>query len=249
LLSLSEYRQLVVELPNGTRAMLEESWIGPGTVVATLDSAEPGRDLAEKSDLFVVDSRAQLQKELTELFGAEAPGWVDATVAEVVSGKHPGRTDEAQRVLIITQGMASQDVALANLVYQRALAKKLIWRCRSNCRRINRRSPVGPARYCTVVPPSSSTVCPVIYAACGVSKYRIRPATSAALPKRPAGMRASMRPWFDDKILLLYSRGMTVREIQSHPENMYVTEVSPTVISSVTDAVVDEVKNWQSNRL
>jgi len=62
-------------------------------------------------------------------------------------------------------------------------------------------------------------------------------------------MRASMRPWFDDKILLLYSRGMTVREIQSHPENMYVTEVSPTVISSVTDAVVDEVKNWQSNRL
>ena len=68
---------------------------------------------------------AQLQKELTELFGAEAPGWVDATVAEVVSGKHPGRTSEAQRVLIITQGMASQDVALANLVYQRALAQKI----------------------------------------------------------------------------------------------------------------------------
>jgi len=110
---------------NSARAMLEESWIGPGTVVATLDSAEPGRDLAEKSDLFVVDSRAQLQKELAELFGAEAPGWVDATVAEVVSGKHPGRTSEAQRVLIITQGMASQDVALANLVYQRALAKKV----------------------------------------------------------------------------------------------------------------------------
>ena len=59
------------------------------------------------------------------LFRSEAPGWVDATVAEVVSGKHSGRTSETQRVLIITQGMASQDVALANLVYQRALAKKI----------------------------------------------------------------------------------------------------------------------------
>ncbi len=116
---------LVLTATNSARAMLEESWIAPGTVVATLDSAEPGRDLAEKSDLFVVDSRAQLQKELTELFGAEAPGWIDATVAEVVSGKHPGRSNENQRVLIITQGMASQDIALANLVYQRALKKKI----------------------------------------------------------------------------------------------------------------------------
>jgi len=47
---------------------------------------------------------------------------------------------------------------------------------------------------------------------------------------------------FDDKILSLYARGMTVREIQSHLEEMYGTEVSPTLISSVTDAVVDEVK-------
>jgi ornithine cyclodeaminase/alanine dehydrogenase-like protein (mu-crystallin family) len=116
---------LVLTATNSARAMLEESWIGPGTVVATLDSAEPGRDLAEKADLFVVDSREQLRKELTELFGEEAPGWVDATVAEVVSGKHPGRTSQDQRVLIITQGMASQDVALAHLAYQRALERKL----------------------------------------------------------------------------------------------------------------------------
>jgi ornithine cyclodeaminase/alanine dehydrogenase-like protein (mu-crystallin family) len=116
---------LVLTATNSARAMLEESWVGPGTVVATLDSAEPGRDLAEKADLFVVDSREQLRKELTELFGEEAPGWVDATVAEVVSGKHPGRTSQDQRVLIITQGMASQDVALAHLAYQRALERKL----------------------------------------------------------------------------------------------------------------------------
>ena len=50
---------------------------------------------------------------------------------------------------------------------------------------------------------------------------------------------------FDDKILSLYARGMTVREIQSHLEEMYGAEVSPTLISSVTDAVMDEVKAWQ----
>lgn len=54
---------------------------------------------------------------------------------------------------------------------------------------------------------------------------------------------------FDDKILSLYARGMTVREIQGHLEEMYGTEVSPTLISSVTDAVIDEVRAWQSRPL
>lgn len=54
---------------------------------------------------------------------------------------------------------------------------------------------------------------------------------------------------FDDKIISLYARGMTVREIQSHLEEMYGTEVSPSLISSVTDAVADEVKAWQARPL
>lgn len=54
---------------------------------------------------------------------------------------------------------------------------------------------------------------------------------------------------FDDKILSLYARGMTVREIQGHLQEMYGAEVSPTLISSVTDAVIDEVKAWQSRPL
>ena len=54
---------------------------------------------------------------------------------------------------------------------------------------------------------------------------------------------------FDEKILSLYARGMTVREIQSHLEEMYGTEVSPTLISSVTDAVIEEAKAWQSRPL
>ena len=54
---------------------------------------------------------------------------------------------------------------------------------------------------------------------------------------------------FDDKIISLYARGMTVREIQSHLQEMYGTEVSPSLISSVTDAVADEVKAWQARPL
>ena len=54
---------------------------------------------------------------------------------------------------------------------------------------------------------------------------------------------------FDDKIISLYARGMTVREIQAHLEEMYGTEVSPSLISSVTDAVSDEVKAWQARPL
>lgn len=54
---------------------------------------------------------------------------------------------------------------------------------------------------------------------------------------------------FDDKILSLYARGMTVREIQGHLEEMYGAEVSPSLISSVTDAVIEEVKAWQSRPL
>ncbi len=46
---------------------------------------------------------------------------------------------------------------------------------------------------------------------------------------------------FDDKILSLYARGMTVREIQGHLSELYGIEVSPDLISRVTDAVLDEV--------
>jgi putative transposase len=54
---------------------------------------------------------------------------------------------------------------------------------------------------------------------------------------------------FDDKILSLYARGMTTREIQAHLEEIYQVEVSPALISSVTDAVIDEVKVWQNRPL
>ena len=54
---------------------------------------------------------------------------------------------------------------------------------------------------------------------------------------------------FDDKILALYARGMTVREIQGFLAEMYEVEVSPDLISTVTDGIVAEVTAWQSRPL
>jgi putative transposase len=54
---------------------------------------------------------------------------------------------------------------------------------------------------------------------------------------------------FNDKILSLYARGMTTRQIQQHLEEIYQVQISPSLISSVTDAILDEVKAWQSRPL
>jgi len=54
---------------------------------------------------------------------------------------------------------------------------------------------------------------------------------------------------FDSKILSMYARGMTVREIQGHLEEIYAVEVSPDLISSVTDSVLEEVQFWQNRPL
>ena len=54
---------------------------------------------------------------------------------------------------------------------------------------------------------------------------------------------------FDDKIIALYARGLTVREIQAFLAEMYATEVSPDFISTVTDAVTTEIAAWQARPL
>lgn len=54
---------------------------------------------------------------------------------------------------------------------------------------------------------------------------------------------------FDERIVSLYARGMTVRAIQGHLQELYGIEVSPDLISRVTDAVLDEVREWQTRPL
>jgi putative transposase len=54
---------------------------------------------------------------------------------------------------------------------------------------------------------------------------------------------------FDDKIISMYARGMSCRQIQAHLQEIYAVEVSPDLISTVTDGVIDEVRSWQSRPL
>ncbi|MFM8355567.1 MAG: transposase [Gammaproteobacteria bacterium] len=54
---------------------------------------------------------------------------------------------------------------------------------------------------------------------------------------------------FDDKIISLHGRGISTREIQGHVRQLYGIEISPDLVSAVTDAVHDEIKAWQTRPL
>lgn len=54
---------------------------------------------------------------------------------------------------------------------------------------------------------------------------------------------------FDGKVISLYARGLTVREIQGHLQELYGVELSPDLISRVTDAVLEEIRDWQARPL
>jgi putative transposase len=56
-------------------------------------------------------------------------------------------------------------------------------------------------------------------------------------------------PGFDEKIVALYARGMSTRDIQAHLRELYGVEISPELVSAVTDAVLDEVAAWQNRPL
>ena len=56
-------------------------------------------------------------------------------------------------------------------------------------------------------------------------------------------------PGFDDKVISMYARGMSTREIVGHLRELYGIEVSPDLISAVTDAVLDEISAWQNRPL
>src|SRR3954467_4279293 len=56
-------------------------------------------------------------------------------------------------------------------------------------------------------------------------------------------------PGFDDTVVSMYARGMSTREIQGHLRELYGIEVSPYLISAVTDAVLEEIAAWQARPL
>jgi putative transposase len=67
----------------------------------------------------------------------------------------------------------------------------------------------------------------------------------------PQIVRKRQTRWvgFDEKVISLYARGLTVREIKEHLAEIYGTEVSPDLISKITDAVLEDAKAWQNRPL
>lgn len=67
----------------------------------------------------------------------------------------------------------------------------------------------------------------------------------------PALIRKYCRrfPGFDDKIIAMYARGLSTRDIQHHVRELYGIEISPDLVSAVTDSVIDEVTAWQTRPL
>jgi putative transposase len=63
------------------------------------------------------------------------------------------------------------------------------------------------------------------------------------------GKRQTRWVGFDEKVIALYARGLTVREIQAHLAEIYGTEVSPDLVSKITDTVLEDVKAWQTRPL
>ena len=80
---------------------------------------------------------------------------------------------------------------------------------------------------------------------------RIRSPRDRTETFEPQIVRKRQTRWvgFDDRVISLYARGLTVREIQGHLAEIYGTEVSPDLISKITDTVLSDAKAWQNRPL
>ncbi len=104
----------------------------------------------------------------------------------------------------------------------------------------------APQTICDGMPPSAIPV------AFGMGTVPVLTSTSlhyAARGSQFIKKRQTRLPGFDEKVIALYSRGLTTREIQGHLQEIYGVEVSPALISKVTDAVLVDVQAWQSRLL
>jgi putative transposase len=94
----------------------------------------------------------------------------------------------------------------------------------------------------------------------GSSRKRLKGAQGESEIAVPRDRQASFEPQlirkqqtsiegFEEKILALYARGMTTRDIQAQVQELYGVEISPTFVSNITEAVIDEVRQWQNRPL
>jgi ornithine cyclodeaminase/alanine dehydrogenase-like protein (mu-crystallin family) len=122
---------IVVTATSAATPVLKGSWLAPGAHLNAVGSNRPDRrelddDAIGRSDLIVVDSLDQARLEAGDLLLAAAPGGppIDRAVelADIVSGRRPGRQGERQITLFKSLGIGLEDLAVASLAYDRAIA-------------------------------------------------------------------------------------------------------------------------------
>lgn len=120
---------LVVTSTNANKRLVEPDWIKPGTTLCTLGRFELAPELYASADKVVVDSW-QVAKSVPDVKEMVGAGILDelrvhAELHDLVLGHKPGRESRTETIIFRTDGLVSQDVALAWVVYQTASARGL----------------------------------------------------------------------------------------------------------------------------
>jgi ornithine cyclodeaminase/alanine dehydrogenase-like protein (mu-crystallin family) len=119
---------LVVSATTTSTPFVKDAWLGAGATAYSIGkNQEMDNDVYKKADKFVVDSwvhcknKSDMQRMLKEKFLSEKDLY--AELPELLTGKKPGRESERERIFIRAIGLVNQDIALANYIYNTALAK------------------------------------------------------------------------------------------------------------------------------
>ncbi len=125
-----EGADIVITATPANAPLVRDEWLKPGVTAVSLGSYQEFDDqFVLKADRIIVDSWAQCSHrgELARLVESGKMGRekVDAELGEVATGKKPGRGSNEERVLVVPIGLGSLDIAVASLVYKRALEKGL----------------------------------------------------------------------------------------------------------------------------
>ncbi len=119
-----EGADIVVSCTTANRNLVFPGWLKPGSVIASLATNEIHDDVYREMDKIVFDDWEQ-NRSLTDIkrlvdTGILTPDRIYADIAGIVSGARPGRESDDERILVRTEGLVTQDVALAYFVYQEA---------------------------------------------------------------------------------------------------------------------------------
>lgn len=126
--AVAEQDIVVSSPPRGsfTAPFLDPRWLAPGAFVSGVDLGRSWHaDHLRELDLIVTDDRDQSRAEAAQAGVLPYLGDYDADLAELASGRHPGRTAPSQRTFLLHPGLGLGDIAIAALVFKRAVAAGL----------------------------------------------------------------------------------------------------------------------------